>query len=343
MPARIISSKVNGQDSDFYVHPHLVPSYDPCKGRMLRVSALVPAGTVLLVDTPYAIVPTIEPGREDALICSNLMCSRPVQQNGLGSRCCNNCIKDVIWCNDVCRADDQARHGFECAWLKKRGEKIRLQEGEYDFVTLWHVVRLLAGRHLEMTTSSSACQSLWRTGFKQGWESVEECCAYLDSWPKSQIEHWKRLAQTYLNDASELPGLPSFDEVLSVICKEETNTFGLYPGITGPLYMIDRPVPRGESYGLSLYPRAAMFNHSCLPNVTHKPNSRGRMVYTAARDILEDEECMITYFDLTQFRDVRTRQQRVQDQFRFLCTCDRCVEEEAQENLNGMDLLPFDF
>jgi hypothetical protein len=276
MPARTFPEAPNGvndQDSDFYVHQHLVPSLDPCKGRMLRVSAPIPAGTVLLVDTPYAIVPTMEPSKSDALICSNLVCSRLVPQDGQGSCCAKNCSQDVIWCNDACREADRSRHEFECSWLKKNGERIRQDEGEYDFVTLWHVVRLLAGRHLEKKTLQMQWQHPQRKEFIRGWEAVEMCCAYLDSWPEPQIKHWKRLAKMYLSDESELPELPGPDEVLSVICKEETNTFGLYPKMTGPLYMIDRPVPRGEPYGLSLFPRAAMFNHSCSPNVSRKIQS----------------------------------------------------------------------
>ncbi|KAM5377552.1 hypothetical protein ACJZ2D_004921 [Fusarium nematophilum] len=275
------SNAVNAQDSDFYVHPHLVPDQDPCKGRLLRASASVPAGTVLLVDSPYAIVPTVDPSTDKSILCSNLVCSQRVALSGPVVRCPRDCFDDVIWCSSSCRAADLARHEFECLWLKRNGDLIRQQE--------------------------------------------------------------KELAEAYMGSSSGLPCLPSPDDLLALICKEETNTFGLYPRLTGPLDMIDRPVPRGECYGLGLYPRAAQFNHSCAPNVTHKPDSRGRMVYTAARDIAKGEECMITYFDLTVHDDLASRQELVQDQFQFKCTCERCLEEEAEENLAGIDSLPSGF
>lgn len=144
---------------------------------------------------------------------------------------------------------------------------MRREELEYDFVTVWHVVRLLAGRHQERKICSPRKKNHRGELFVRGWEAVNACCAYLDSWPEAQVNHWKRLAGRYLNEA-ELTDLPSPDEVLQLICREETNTFGLYPKLTGPLDMIDQPVPRGNSYGLSLFPRAAMFNHSCVPNVS---------------------------------------------------------------------------
>ena len=75
--------------------------------------------------------------------------------------------------------------------------------------------------------------------------------------------------------------------------------------------------------------------------VSHKPDSQGRMVFTAARDIAKGDECMITYFDLTVHKSLSSRQDVVREQFRFRCTCDRCLEEEAAENLEGMDTMPF--
>lgn len=65
------------------------------------------------------------------------------------------------------------------------------------------------------------------------------------------------------------------------------------------------------------------------------------MVYTAARDIAAGEELCISYFDLTQHKLVQERQELVRNQFQFTCDCKRCVEEEAEENLEGMDSLPF--
>lgn len=364
-----LAPTINPQDSDIYVHPHLTADTDPCKGRLLRTSAPIPAGTILLRDAPYAIVPTVTstPSGDDcsSLICSNFMCSRRVESTK-GVKCPKNCDRDVLWCNDTCRATDHRRHEFECLWLRRMGQTMRRHESDYDFVTLWHVVRLLAGWSLEFQGAdlkNARCRYPRDDMFKRGWESVLLCCDYLDSWPESQIKHWTRLCETYMNDKSLVPCPLSPAEMLSLVCKEETNTFGLYPGVTGPVCMADHPVPRGESYGLGLYPRAAMFNHSCQPNVSphqlsrggfpchanmsfvvqvsHKPDPQGRMVLSAARDIAKGEECMITYFDLTAHRDLSSRQDMTQVQFRFRCTCDRCLDEEAQENLEGMDTLPF--
>lgn len=264
---------VNLQDSAIFVHPYLKADSDPCKGRLLRASGSIPAGTVLLRDAPYATVPTVT-SANDSLICSNLVCSRRVALTK-GVKCPRNCDKDVMWCSETCHAADHRRHEFECLWLRRMGQTIRREETNYDFVTLWHVVRLLAGWSMEFQSAvlkTSRQRYPWEGMFRRNWEAVLMCCDYLNSWPESQIKHWTRLAETYMSDKSLLPCPLVAGEMLSLICKEETNTFGMYPGVTGPLCMIDRPVPRGESYGLSLYPRAAMFNHSCQPNVSRTPS-----------------------------------------------------------------------
>ncbi|KAF4454446.1 hypothetical protein F53441_3073 [Fusarium austroafricanum] len=333
------TSNVTSHDLDFYVDPNLVPDQDPCKGRLLRATGPIREGTVLLVDTPYAIVPSVT--SHEPLICSNLSCSRRVQQNGRAVRCEQACLDDVVWCSIACRATDRVRHDFECSWLKKHADALRRKEGEYNFATVWHVVRLLATWNVELHSGHAIAQHRypWEAHFLRGWKAVDMCCAYLDSWPEAQVAHWKRLVNEYMSDASGLPCLLSAEQMLLLLCKEETNTFGLYPRVTGSHSVSDR----GESYGMALYPRAAQFNHSCLPNVAHKPDGQARMVYTAARDISKGEECMITYFDLTTHKDLSSRQTHTQEQFQFKCTCERCLKEEAEENLDGMDSLPFGF
>lgn len=264
-PRGLPTEILDPQDSDTYIHPYLVQSHGPCKGRHLRVSKAVPEGTVLLADAPYALVPAVSTTSHDALLCSNLLCRRRVSREGEHAGCHNDCIQEVIWCNDHCRTVDQARHAFECSWLKEHGTTLRHQEGEDDFAMLWLIVRMLAGRHLESLSSSQPRQRYaWDGTFKRGWGAIDDFYANRESWPKTRIQHW-----TYLIDRYLLPhrGFPSLEELLTLVCQEEGNSFGLYPGQTGTL----PPNPatqRGPQYGLGCYARATMINHSCCPSVS---------------------------------------------------------------------------
>lgn len=253
------------QDADLYIHPHLTPDYDPEKGRSLRVSESVPVGTVLVVDPPYAVVPSEHPSTHDAIMCSNIICRRQVPQ-AIAVRCPNDCIQDIVWCNDHCRATGQATHDFECDWLKQHGTTIREKEDEYTLSMLWIIVQIYAGRHLEMQAKSGSHQHYpWQDKFPYGWRGMDDLRDNMDLWPQAELDIWRRQIETYLSNHQ---GLPDTEEVLMLVSKEESNAFGLYPGATGIIPFTDQPHKRGPQYALACYPRATMANHSCFPNVS---------------------------------------------------------------------------
>jgi hypothetical protein len=250
------------QDGDVYVHPSIYHSYEQHRGRYSRVSASVRAGTVVFADAPYALIPTVDPTSKDSLICSR----RPVQWNVECVTCPNNCIRDVVWCNSACRIQDQARHDFECSWLKEHGVTLRQREGEYDFCMLWLVVRLLAARRLEMEYDPTSHERYgWEDRFKRGWQAIEEFSTNRHLWPDATIQHWEYLIQTYLRN---FPGFPGPTELLGLICREEINSFGLYPGITGTLPP-GQQRKRGQQYGLGCLSKS----HNVEPFVCSKCRS----------------------------------------------------------------------
>lgn len=259
------------QDRDVYIHSYLHQSHDPKKGRQLLVSASVKKGTVLIADAPYALVPIREPPKEDdddsswsdeAVLCSNVLCRRRVPRIIAGGEqvrvhCPNNCLEDVVWCNTDCRTIDKKRHAIECPWLKKYSAEIRRVHGEEDFTLLWLTMRLLAARYLETYPPSKwgstdnerqgeGAEGLpWETRFKRGWESIECMRSNRGRWTETRIRHWEGLLKKYLSDP-EQPGLLSAEEILTLICKKETNTFGLYEFSTGP--GLDGMNPRARLY-----------------------------------------------------------------------------------------------
>lgn len=252
------------QDVSLYLHPHLVQDYDPIKGRSLRLSNPVPVGTVLMADAPYAIVPANNPTTRDTIMCSNITCRRQVPQ-ATAVRCPNTCIDDVAWCDDQCYTASQEAHHFECAWLKQHGATIRENEDEDTLAMLWIIIRMYAGRHRETWAGTRSRPDYpWQDKFPYGWKAMEDLRGNMDLWPQAQLDRWRKQIEIYLSDH---PGLPGVAEVLTLICKEEANTFGLYPGATGLVPLTGEPQKRGIQYGLACFPRATMANHSCSPNV----------------------------------------------------------------------------
>ncbi|KAL4733925.1 S-adenosyl-L-methionine-dependent methyltransferase [Aspergillus similis] len=306
------------QDADTYIHPSVVQDYDPRKGRLVRVAAPVPAGTVIMADAPYALVPAVPPGatmRLSAAICSVVGGYRATRPH-------------------VSVAAGQALHDFECAWLKKHGNQIRQEESEDELAMLWVIMRMLAGRLIESdlrrrltTGEEDASPYLWSGRFKRGFQVMEAMRGNQEAWPDEKIARWRDLIQKYLHD--QRSDLADDEELLSLICKEESNSFGLYRGATGLPDSLQAQ-QRGAQYGLACYPRETLCNHSCVPNLKHDADEQGRMVLTTTRDIAADEECCISYFDLTVHVDLSARRKRTRELFTFSCTCERCLLEEAE-------------
>jgi hypothetical protein len=263
----------------FYAHPNLVVTTDPVKGRQVRSVGDIEAGTLLISDQPWALVPDVTPGSGDLLTCSRLECSKRIVYGGESVTCPNNCISDVVWCNDECRRLGKAHHEFECSWLKEIANTIRAQEGEYDFHMLWIIVRILAHRQMEMQIGTfenpkSAVGEEGIASFEYSWNEINsKIISNQSKIPADKLQRWGKLVRNYISTSSSLPQSLTPEELVTLICKEEMNTFGLYPKATG-LYPLNKPhETRGRCYGLAFYTRATLMNHSCLPNVSNTSNT----------------------------------------------------------------------
>lgn len=249
-----------------WIHPHLIESVDPVKGRQFRASHHIPKGACLLVDRPYAVIPVVdEPEVNDHLICNNPACNRRAPCDNGRHPCLNACIHDVAWCSSTCRDADKPRHDFECTWLKRYAESIRSKRGEYDFGMLWLIVRLLASRHVELQETTPTIGS--KSQFKHGWQAIDLLCGSSGTWSLDQVKSWTTLAKKYLKHSPALPHGLDTDRMLHLICQEEANSFGLYPRETGHYPPPNPPIDRGEQFAAAVYPNAAIANHSCVPNV----------------------------------------------------------------------------
>ncbi|KAI9933725.1 hypothetical protein MW887_004797 [Aspergillus wentii] len=240
-----------------WVHPHVSQSQDPVKGRQLHVTAPIATGEILMADTPYAVIPVVDdPISSTEILCSNSTCHRKVSNR---VTCPNHCVPEVLWCSDICREADRARHGFECAWLKTKGAVLRSNEGEYYFGVLWLIVRVLAARSVE---SKSVRIGREKERFSSGWTAMKELCDNRGLWPEAELVQWRMLVEKYLCDQS-LQTSFSAEEMLTLICQQESNSFGLYPRATG----LSDGIDRGEQYAAAIYPRSSIANHSCCPNI----------------------------------------------------------------------------
>lgn len=306
-----------GDDLDTFAHPALSIRLDPYKGKSICATTHIRAGTLLIIDQPYACVPSSDPVPGEWVPCSRHECNRCIPRiavaadEGKACRCC--CNAEVVWCNASCRALDEQKHALECAWLAAYSDDIVKRHGSYDFDMLWLVVRILVQRTLQLLQHTNAIPSnitpiskgegvedsvknpserppiatrTSSTSFGNNtWLVIEEnILSNRDRFPSQRIEHWTSLASTYLvsqpfsttpRSSSSSASTLDLSSIVDLICKEETNSFCQYPKPNGVV-----PVPiedesqrgnlmRGTPYGLAFHTRAALFNHSCSPNVSN--------------------------------------------------------------------------
>ncbi|KFA72030.1 hypothetical protein S40288_02258 [Stachybotrys chartarum IBT 40288] len=316
-----------------YVHPSLATGVAPSKGRLVTATVPIRNGETVMIDRPYALVPAVMADEPSYQLCSGHDCNRRLPSDSDKATCSQNCAEEVIWCNEECRIRDEARHKLECSWLQETATSIRSTHGESEFGLLWLIARIMIAKHLNLgeedlspSVSVRPKNEISTVHFgRRGWDAVENLEGGHHSFPSMQVEQWKDLTRQYLITETLSVGA-SVEEFVTLICKVETNSFGLYPGITGE-YPIVSYLTRGDYYGGGIYPTAAMFNHACCPNITHELDQFSRRIFKAGRDIAAGEECCIAYFDLVEFVDTEARRTEVSRSWAFACGCQRCIEE----------------
>lgn len=89
--------------------------------------------------------------------------------------------------------------------------------------------------------------------------------------------------------------------------------------------------------GSGLYLTQSKINHSCRPNAEIRfPYSNNVLQVVALREINADEEICISYLDECQLnRSRHSRQKYLQENYLFLCECEKCHEEINQPDVTS--------
>jgi hypothetical protein len=176
--------------------------------------------------------------------------------------------------------------------------------------------------------------------------------------PTSHLNKTNKHIQYLLNTHGKHTTSHLLASSLSLICKEECNSFGIYT-----FKLQGSSVPR-QCYALGLYPTSVYFNHDCAPNAGHiviSPGQQkqdqnqkqkeavdtvskgggekmppGTMTMYATCDIQAGEEVCISYVSIqsTQTVGIEERRAFLKEYFFFDCDCTRCDAE-----LNGVRVI----
>jgi hypothetical protein len=269
----------------------------------------------------------------------------------------------VFYCSLQCSKDDWVKyHAIECDFLKEffmgipsplEGNIRNLDNFDnYTIDLMWLLMRILINRAKEIS------QGIDSDIFRQIWNMADNS----SSFSPIRVAHFRKVAerlavfvqQHLLVAFSSMQVeqlLPSIDEkvrspqeylvasLLSLVTKEECNSFGLYT-----FQYLGATSPR-QSYALALYPSAVYFNHACTPNVIHVERDiadQKELHFYSLRDMKKGEEALISYVALESGEAGYTQKRRdfLKSEFCFDCDCERCANEINLQN-NEISSDPF--
>ncbi|KAI9011241.1 hypothetical protein BC832DRAFT_538283 [Gaertneriomyces semiglobifer] len=342
----------------------LVPH--PYKGRAYVVTRPLRRGDVALRAKPYAAIP-------------DSMSRRKCYENGVHADLPLSCEKcrQTFYCSRRMLKD--LFQGHSPPKQSKPGEEIPIPNGcGFDNYTLdyaWAVMRILTRRVREQRNEtaekpSQDCCDTQDAISSCTFEDIWALCTNMSSFSSAKLAEFKAVARHLCSfvrlhllpilglpasaeatilpppDDEPVPDLetPLEQSLLSLICKEECNSFGLYT------FKYEGPTVPRQGYGLAVYPLAAFFNHSCSPNIGHVTINHGpkatrplrgpEMVFYAISDVAEGEEAVISYVALEPASEDNgvARRQRLEEHFHFKCDCARCEQEQKGDAMNNCSL-----
>lgn len=261
--------------SDFYVHPNIYSTTDTLKGKGTASRVDLEAGTLVFIDNPYALVPTVALASDNRPLCSRLQCSRKIVYSSATVSCPYKCSPEVVWCDSECQKSSTAEHELECSWLRAHANSILQEIIIEDFYTLWLIVRVLAQRHVELSNSTTSIDdraSQMDERFASDWNVFDRLRSNQDSLQPLKLKCWRTLIKKYLvGKHTMLLHSLNAEEMLTLICRVETNHYDLWPNLIGIWPLPASKADRAEScrsYAYAMYLRTPFLNHSCIPNVS---------------------------------------------------------------------------
>ncbi|KAJ3271343.1 hypothetical protein HDV01_006848 [Terramyces sp. JEL0728] len=288
---------------------------DPIYGRYFVANQDIKAGQKILVSEAIA---GIVDHASKHIVCSHCL-AQITPPNGIK---CDDC--DYSYCSDNCFRNDTEVHTLECKY-RLRGE---FEDKGYvsDYFDLLKRILVKAAKypdHPDCKILYSAVDNFASFTKEKAAEfhkvavQLKGLCNSIGfKMPEFSTEDYNRIQSRYPEPISQLEAF-----LISLIAKEECNSFGLY-------YATTNQEPR-KGYGLAFFPSAIFFNHSCDPNVGYFKSNRKYEFFTVA-PVKKNESLYISYLDYTT--STQERKQVLKQVFHFDCACRVCNGGEWQDS-----------
>ncbi|KAJ3320931.1 hypothetical protein HDV06_004709 [Boothiomyces sp. JEL0866] len=288
---------------------------DPVYGRFFIANQDIKQGQKILVSEAIA---SIVDHASKHIVCSQCLASI----NPTNRVKCTGC--EYSYCSTNCLEKDSPDHSLECSF-KLMGV---FQDQGYvsDYYDLLKRILIKAANnptnpdvqivYSAVDNFASFTKEKTEEFYKVALQLEKVCSSIGYKMPEFSKEDFNRIQSRYANDISPLVAF-----LISLIAKEECNSFGLY-------YATTNQEPR-KGYGLAFFPSAIFFNHSCDPNVGYY-KAKQKYEFFTVTPVKKGESLCISYLDYST--NTAERKQILKQVFHFDCGCRVCNGAEFQES-----------
>lgn len=302
---------------------------DPVLGRYLAAAKDIPAGTVILRDSPLLLVPRIETPLGEVYCAA--CCS------GLGRRWagCARCGWPV--CGAAC--SEATSHLSECQAFQRAEFKLKRGDVERCGSKLWMALGALK------TLNASETEPRIRD-LQGDFVDPDPAVGVVEGSPLADLREavaemrsqWRGTAR-WLRDEAGLRWLPE-DDLYHAAGRNYINALSV---VTDPAMEHMRALlgkSDGQGGAGALYCGISLLQHDCSPSATHVVDSpmlesqaSGARVVMAARDVRRGEHLSIDYLDCP-LQDTAARRRRLLG-WGFICQCDLCSDPTERGQYTG--------
>ncbi|KAI8054279.1 MAS20 protein import receptor-domain-containing protein [Syncephalis plumigaleata] len=313
--------------------------------RALLASKSFKEGQTVFTEKP--VVSALHPSLEGGPFCTHCMkYISPTEP----SRFCSSCGDKARFCSDACYDAAQLNyHVLLCAGTHaqpavKTNKLIEMAKGADE------VLPVMAARFLLQTVQEE--QRRVATGASEEeygiWEHLERL-KYLELEPTDQDMNERRAVLDVLED--KVPGVGDYftdERYMTLKGRMLYNTYGV--GVNADITDVNLPKfkenTRGDEkltrIGTGLYVYSSHLTHSCEPNCAIRfvnTKNGNELSLVALQPIAEGDQLNISYVPAGEDNHYTERQKRLAENWRFRCSCARCVKEEKSEPPRDADPL----
>ncbi|KAG7673920.1 hypothetical protein Ndes2526B_g02607 [Nannochloris sp. 'desiccata'] len=305
--------------------------YSSRAGRHAVANEDLPAGTLVLVEQPFLRLPL---SKFAAAVCTR--CLRTLQQSGEVPPPGNPCLpRYCIKCKEQPSPLDAQLAALRIK-LAEIADVSKLDPLMFNILTNLDLQRsgieIAAPPAADMPAKSFP-------DIKQDFNDIRCSVADYDSMPNMwdrKPEAWRKKFGPALRALhKELTALAEAGTVANYKVSPITRLQADAAQLPANLHQVTGPHAATET-GIALFPALSVFNHSCLPNA-HFIVSASRVFVRTLIPVTKGTQLTVAYVQITEPRNVR--QQTLESERHFTCTCPRCsgpLKQSVDRFLEGV-------